>query len=114
MRRLGGTPGPSDDIGVLARVEVGGTVTVLVSGVATELGIGGWQAAGPGRVVLVAEWLVRGVGRRAAVLSVRAAAELSPDGRTCQARLQWRHLDLTGAPQGVAVTAEADGTRLQP
>lgn len=115
VRRLGATPGPADEIGVLARVEAGGIVTVFAGGLAVEPGIGGWRSAGPGRVVVVAEWFVRGpAGRAVGRLSVRAAAELSVDGRTCQARLQWRRVDLAGRPQGELVTAEADGTRLEP
>jgi hypothetical protein len=115
VRRLGGGPEGTDGIGVLARLEAGGTVTVFLGGPAGEPGIGGWKSAGPGRVVAIVEWFVRdaphgAVGR----LSVRAAAEMSADGRTCQARLQWRHLDLAGRPEGEAATGEAEGMRLEP
>lgn len=115
VQPLGKPPADSDGFGVLARVEAGGTVTVFVGGPGGEPGIGGWKSAGPGRVVVIVEWFVRvapagTLGR----LSVRAAAELSADGRTCQARLQWRRLGLDGRPQGEAVTGEADGTRLEP
>jgi hypothetical protein len=115
VRRLGKPPADSDGFGVLARVEAGGTVTVFAGGQGGEPGIGGWKSAGPGRVVVLVEWFVRDTpGGTLGRLSVRAAAEMSADGRTCQARLQWRHLDLAGSPQGEAVTGEADGTRLEP
>lgn len=115
VRRLGSMTDATDKIGVLARVEAGGTVTVFAGGPAGEAGIGAWKPAGPGRVVVIVEWFVRSPSRGAVGrVSVRAAAELSADGRTCQARLQWRRLDLAGNPLGDAVTGEADGTRLEP
>jgi hypothetical protein len=115
VRRLGRTAGATDTIGVLARLEADGTVTVFAGGPAGEPGLGGWKAAGPGRLVVIVEWFVRGASSPSAGrVSVRAAAELSADGRTCQARLQWRYLDLAGKQQGEPETGEADGARLEP
>jgi hypothetical protein len=115
VRRLGSAPDATDGIGVLARVEAGGTVTVFAGEPCGEPGIGGWKLAGPDRMVVIVEWFLRDVSRLAVGrVSVRAAAELSADGRTCQARLRWRRLDLAGSAVGEAVTGEADGTRLQP
>jgi len=97
VRRLGTTPEPTDEIVVIARIEAGGTMTVLTGGPAGEPRLAGWRPAGPRRVVLVAEWFVRDAAARAVGwVSVTAAAELSASGRTCRARLQWHHVDLAG------------------
>jgi len=113
VRRLGTTPEPTDEIVVIARIEAGGTMTVLTGGPAGEPRFAGWRPAGPRRVVLVAEWFVRDAAARAVGwVSVTAAAELSASGRTCRARLQWHHVDLAGLPHGATATGEADGTRL--
>jgi len=105
----------SGGIGVLARLEDGGTVTVFVDGRASQPGIGAWRSAGRGRVLVVAEWLMDVRPRHAHErLSVRAAAELSDDGNACHLRLQWQFLDREGTPVRAAVVAEAEGTRLEP
>jgi len=113
VRRLGTTPEPTGEMVVIARIEAGGTMTVLTGGPAGEPRFARWRAAGPRRVVLVAEWFVRDAAARAVGwVSVTAAAELSASGRTCRARLQWHHVDLAGLPHGATATGEADGTRL--
>ena len=105
----------SHEICVLARVEAGGTVTIFAGASPGQPGIGCWRLVGPNRVVLVAERLLHTSAQRAGgLLSVRVAGELASDGRTCQARLRWRYIDAAGEPRGPAVTAEADGTRLEP
>jgi hypothetical protein len=115
VRRLARTPDSVDGLGVLARVEPGGIVAVFAGAPAGEPGIGGWKPAGPGRVVVVVEWFVRDAARLTiGRVSVRGAAALSADGRTCQARLRWRYLDPAGRALGEAVAGEADGTRLEP
>lgn len=61
-------------------------------------------------MVLVADWLDSdGAGH----VCAQAAVELSSDGLTCQARVQWRHLDVHGALRRAAETGEAEGRRLQ-
>jgi len=113
VRRLGTSPEPTDEMVVIARIDAGGTMTVLTGGPAGEPRFAGWRSAGPRRVVLVAEWFVRDAAARAVGwVSVTAAAELSASGRTCRARLQWHHVDLAGLPHGATATGEADGTRL--
>ena len=113
VRRLGTTPEPTDEFAVVARIEAGGAITTVRGGPAGEPRVAGWRSAGQRRVVLVAEWLVRdAAGRAIGRVCVSAAAELSVDGRTCQARLRWRHVDLAGRPAGATATAEAAGTRL--
>ena len=90
-------------------------MTIFAGPPSGQPGIGGWRLAGADRVVLVAEWLVPQAARRpGGRLTVRAAGEFGSDGRSCQARLQWRYVDATGEPRGPAVTAEADGKRLEP
>jgi hypothetical protein len=113
--RLGASRGPADRIGALARIESDGAVTVFADGPAAEPGTGAWRSAGPGRVVLVVEWLVSSpFARSPGHVSVRAAAELSTDGRRCAVRLQWQRLDLDGRACGAPVRAQAEGTRLEP
>jgi hypothetical protein len=100
---------------MLARVEDGGAVTVFVDGRAAQPGIGAWRSAGLGRVLIVAEWLIDSTpGRSNERLSVRVAAEMSDDGRSCHLRLQWQSLAPDGEPLGAAVTGEAEATRLEP
>ena len=113
MRRLGTSPEPTDEMVVIARIEAAGTFSVLTGVPAGEPRFARWLSAGPRRVVLVAEWLVRdAAARTVGWVSVTAAAELSASGRTCRARLQWHHVDLAGRPHGPTATGEADGTRL--
>jgi len=113
VRRLGTTLESTDVIVVLVRIESGGTLAVLAGCPAGEPRVARWRPAGPRRVVLVAEWLARDpAGRVVGHVSVRAAAELSADGRTCQARLRSRHVDLAGLPHTATVAVEADGRRM--
>lgn len=115
VHRLGAEPEPDGGFGVLARVEEGGTVTVFLDGRSAQPGIGAWRSAGRGRVLVVAEWLLDTSPHQPHErLTVRAAAELSDDGRTCQMRLQWQSLTRDGVPLGAAVAGEALGTRLEP
>ena len=113
VRRLGTGPEPTDEMVVIARIEAAGTFSVLTGGPAGEPRFARWLSAGPRRVVLVAEWLVRdAAARTVGWVSVTAAAELSASGRTCRARLQWHQVDRAGRPHGATATGEADGTRL--
>jgi hypothetical protein len=115
MCRLGASGGSADRVGALARIDSDGTVKVFADGGASAMGIGAWRAAGPGRVVLIVEWLVSSrVARPPGQVSVRAAAELSTDGRRCAVRLQWQRLDLDGQACGAPVQAQAQATRLEP
>jgi hypothetical protein len=110
VRRLGAKQWPADEFVVLARIAAGGTATVFACDPVGGPRSANWRPAGPLRMVLVAEWLASdGAGR----VCIQAAAELSPDGRTCQARVQWRHVDVNGAPLRMTETGEADGKRLQ-
>ncbi len=116
MRPLGeggGAPDPIAVLVVLALVEPGGTLRVMVGDGVT--GIGGWRAAGDGRVVAVAEWLVRRTPAQPCVrVSVRAAAQLSADGRAADVRVQWQRLDGEGAAVRSAERGEALAERLDP
>lgn len=115
VRRLGQPRGPTAQFGVFVRIEGDGTVWVLSGGSTAEPGFGGWRSAGPGRVVLVTESFVTGPGGSdRGRISVRAAAELIGDGRSCQVRLQWQRVDIDSCPLGVPVRAEAEGSRLAP
>ena len=115
MCRLGASGGSSDRVGALARIDSDGTVKVFADGGAGATGIGAWRAAGPGRLVLIVEWLASSpVPRPPGQVSVRAAAELSTDGRHCAVRLQWQRLDLDGQACGAPVQAHAQATRLEP
>ena len=88
-------------------------MTLIAGAPAGEQPIASWRSAGPRRIVVVADWCVRdAAGRPVGRVSVQGAAELSVDGQTCQARVQWRHVDLSGLPHGGALTGEADGERL--
>jgi hypothetical protein len=115
VHRLGGEPGPTTDVGMLARVDESGAVTVFVEGRSARPGIGAWRSVGQGRVLVVVEWLAEttplGVHDR---LSVHAAGELSEDGRTCHLRMQWQRLASGGRPVGAAASGEAEATRLDP
>ncbi len=113
--RLGSPGGSADRVGALARIDSDGTVKVFADGRTAEVGIGAWRAAGPGRVVLLVEWLVSSpVAKSPGQVSVRAAAELSTDGRRCAVRLQWQRVDLDGRACGAPVQAQAQATRLEP
>jgi hypothetical protein len=113
--RLGDQPVLSPGIGVLARVEEGGAVTVFVDGRASQPGIGAWRSGGRGRVLAVVEWLVDTAADPVRDrLCVHAAAELSDDGRTCLLRLQWQFLTPDGRSVRAAATGEAEATRLEP
>ena len=115
LRRLGASPGGVDGTAVLVRVEADGTMTVYLARPAPTPGIGVWRSAGRGRVVMVCEWFTDPTdGRLPGRVSVRAAAELSDDGRTCQARLQWHYIDEAGASTCDPVIGEASGWRLEP
>ncbi len=93
---------------MLARIAADGSATVFVHPDGGPRSAS-WRSAGPRRVLLVAEWLGSdGAGR----VCLQAAAELSSDGRTCQARVQLRHVDLNGAPRRATETGEAEGRRL--
>ena len=108
---LGGDEGPVE---ILARVDVGGALTVVVAGRANDPGLGAWRAAGPGRLVLVAEWFVADIeGSTGGLLVVRAAAELSSDGGRCAARLLGQRFAADGLPLHPAVSGEAVGARIQ-
>jgi hypothetical protein len=113
--RLGDQPVLSAGIGVLARVEEGGAVTVFVDGRASQPGIGVWRSAGHGRVLAVVEWLVdTSADPVRDRLCVHAAAELSDDGRTCLLRLHWQFRTPDGRSARGAATGEAEATRLEP
>ncbi len=114
MCRLGAPGGSADRVGALARIDSDGTVKVFATGSASAMGIGAWRAAGPGRVVLIVEWLASSPAARPGQVSVRAAAELSTDGRRCAVRLQWQRLDVEGQACGAPVQAQAQATRLEP
>ncbi len=115
VRRLGSFRARTDQFGVLARIESDGTVTVFAGGSTAAPSIGAWRSAGPGRVVMLAESFVTAPGGNTlGRLSVRAAAELTGDGVSCRARLQWQRIDLEGRPLAMPVHAEAEGTRLTP
>lgn len=113
VRTLGPEPDLGGEVMALARLDDDGAVTVHV-GAALTPGVGSWRPAGPGRVVVVAEWFVRTEGGRSrGRVSVRVAAELSPDGRTCSGRVQWCRFDLSGRPDGPAVAGEVEAARLE-
>ncbi len=115
VRTLGVPHVVTDGGTALVRIEDGGTVTVHLAHHDRVPGMGAWRSAGPGRVVVVCEWFtLRPESGPPGRVSVRAAAELSPDGRTCRARLQWHHIGPDGAPRHGVVNAEADGMRLEP
>jgi len=115
VHRLGGEPGLTTDIGMLARVDESGAVTVFVDGRSAQPGIGAWRSVGHGRVLVVVEWLAETTARRVHErLSMHAAGELSVDGRTCRLRMQWQLLARDGLPVGTAASGEAEATRLDP
>ena len=90
-------------------------MTVFLDGRSTQPGIGTWRSAGRGRVLVIADWLLDTSSHQPHErLSVRAAAEVSEDGRTCQMRLQWQSLTRDGVQLGAAVAGEAVGARLEP
>jgi hypothetical protein len=112
VRRLGPGPGQTpEQVNVVVQLDAGGGLTAAVAGRVGDPGRGTWRSAGPGRLVLVVEWLmVDEAGRADGLLVVRAAAELFDGGRRCWARLLGQRIPADGRPLHRAVAGEASGT----
>lgn len=104
-----------EQVNVVVQLDAGGGLTAAVAGRVGDPGRGAWQSAGPGRLVLVVEWLVADdAGRAGGLLVVRAAAELFDGGRRCWVRLLGQRIAADGRPLHRAVAGEASGMCTEP
>jgi hypothetical protein len=116
VRQLGGSPTTNEgEVDVLAQLNGGGGLTVVLAGRTGDPGLGIWSGAGPDRLVLVAQWFVTDeAGRTGGLRVVRAAVELSADARLCWVRLLGRRFAPDSRQLHPAVSGEAVGVRIEP